>query len=353
MRTTLSLIALLLPAFAAHAQYAPQTPSADDIAREQAQQQAWQAYTTRVATALGRSDAARDLAFAAILDDVARQPAEPAMPSGDTPSRPVEPAPASSQAARWRQAATQKAGQDVLANQLLIASRRSGDAPARTEAARRWQALEPQNLAPLMFQGLGIDALLAAARTTTHSDLHMYDSVRWMQAALLRHPPTAVEQRALTDDAAFHADEYSALSAMGLWSAFVMPAYQTLTQACEGSALRANASRAADCRHVAQVLVAQPSTALEHSIGLGMQRNLATTAAERAQADAARRRLDWQMQQWGRVSSQAEREGAAQFARLLADPTIKREQQLVERVLQEAAIVPDPPAGWRSPWQGR
>lgn len=358
MRTSLSLIALLLPAFAVQAQYAPlQGPSAAEVAqeqaREQARQQAWQAYTARVAAALGRSDAARDLAFAALLDDVARQPAEPALPSGDAPSRPAEAAPASGQSTRWRQLAAQKAGQDVLANQLLIAASRGSDANVRLEAARRWQALEPQNLAPLMFQGLGVDALLAAARSTTHSDLHMYDSVRWMQATLLRHPPSLAEQRALAGDGAFHGEEYAALSAMGLWSASVMPPYQALAQACEGNALRASPGRAADCRHVAQALVAQPATALEHSIGLGIQRTLAATSAERAQADAARRRLDWQMQQWGRVSGQAEREGAAQFARLLGDPTIKREQQLVERVLQEAGIVPDPPAGWRSPWQGR
>ena len=43
------------------------------------------------------------------------------------------------------------------------------------------------------------------------------------------------------------------------------------------------------------------------------------------------------------------RDGAGQFVRFLADPSIRTEVQLVERALQDAGVALAPPAGWQPP----
>src|SRR5690606_17223213 len=107
-------------------------------------------YSLRVARALGRSDGARDLALAAVLEATARPHPATAALAGE--------------AARWRtEAATRGAG-DTITQQLLFAAGLVGeDQDAAVAAARRWQALEPGNLAPQMLQGLGAEAVLTAA----------------------------------------------------------------------------------------------------------------------------------------------------------------------------------------------
>src|SRR3546814_9655462 len=70
---------------------------------------------------------------------------------------------------------------------------------------------------------------------------------------------------------------------------------------------------------------------------------------ERAEAQALRRRQDWQMIQWNRAATAQPDNGAAQFVRLLRDPAVLRERDLVERVLAEAGIPLEPPAGWEMP----
>src|SRR3546814_13842120 len=67
--------------------------------------------------------------------------------------------------------------------------------------------------------------------------------------------------------------------------------------------------------------------------------------AQRAEAQALRRRQDWQMIQWNRAATAQPDNGAAQFVRLLRDPAVLRERDLFERVLAVAGIPPDQPAG--------
>src|SRR3546814_1331849 len=64
----------------------------------------------------------------------------------------------------------------------------------------------------------------------------------------------------------------------------------------------------------------------------------AATPAQRAEAQALRRRQDWQMIQWNRAATAQPDNGAAQFVRLLRDPAVLRERDLFERVLAEAGI---------------
>src|SRR3546814_20498701 len=76
------------------------------------------------------------------------------------------------------------------------------------------------------------------------------------------------------------------------------------------------------------------------------------TTLFRSEAQALRRRQDWQMIQWNRAATAQPDNGAAQFVRLLRDPAVLRERDLFERVLAEAGIPPDPPAGWEMPRRG-
>lgn len=334
------LIAILLLPLGAWAQ-AWDEPAPDAAAT--LAEAAHRAHAMRVAQVLAKTGGARELAFAALLRDRAAT-AEAPMEAGDAPSRRV---PADPEAAAWLRAAAAKAGGDVLAHQLVLAA--ADDDALRREAAGRWHSAEPGNLVPLLSLGLPADALLAQARRAVDADAHLYDGVRWMRAALARHPPTADEQRALAGGEPFLADEAAAMAAMAYAAAVALPSYHDLVQACRGTALQASPTRAADCRHVASLLADRADNALGERVGLSMLTELAQRGPERAGVEARQRRMDWQMQQWGRLASQQPRDGAAQFVRLLDDPSIRSERQLAERVLQEGGVAPEPPQGWRPP----
>ena len=293
---------------------------------ESAQESAWDAYLYRVAAQLARSGTGRDLAFAAILIDLS--------PRGKS---------AAGQAQGWRRAALERAGPDALVYQLLAFKTPEDEGAQRAEAARGWLALEPHNFSALMQQALGPEALLVAARESRYADMHMYEGVRWMQSAILRHLPTAQERQALGGPP-HRAEEGAATTATGIWAAFALPGYKTLLDACRPETLGDAPTREADCRHVAHLLVERSSTVLDQGVGLAVQRRLARTPAGRAEALARRRQLDWLMRESAPLAMQ---DGGAPFVRLLADPSIHSEQQLLERLLKEAGRPLAPPAGWK------
>lgn len=346
MRKTLLLAALLALAPCAAAQEWDGEADPQLLARMEAQAEAHRGYILRLADALAASGGARELAYAALLRRQALEPApEEQMPGGDAPSTRV---PGDAQAARWLRAAAAKAGGDVLANQLLIAAADDGDAALRAEAARRWQAADPGNLVPLLHGGLPVDAMLVEARRARHVDSRAYDLVRWAMQVHARRPPTAAERAALAPDGRYSPEVVAAGGMMARWAAVAMPVPVVL-QACRGDALRASPTRPADCRHVAGLLVDRSTTLADRLVGLDIQRALAAGAGERAQVDALRRRLDWQAMEWGRVSAAQPDGGIAQFVRLLSDPAVTGEQQLMERVLREAGVPLEPPPGWSPP----
>ena len=147
----------------------------------------------------------------------------------------------------------------------------------------------------------------------------------------------------------YHVDEAAAVSAMGLWTAAAVPGLATLHEACSEQMLRARPARRDDCRHAAGLLVDGSGRVGDEHAGLAMLWALATSAAERAAVEERQRALDWRMLQWGRIAQQQPRGGAAQFVRLLSDPDIRTEQQLVARVLAEAGVPSDPPQDWTPP----
>lgn len=325
-------LALAASALPLHAQQGP-TPSAGVDAQAVAAQRVWRNYQQRVAVLLADTDQPRDLALAAVLQDMASLDAEGRIAEDPT-------------TAGWRQAAAQGAGTDVIANSMLMMGADAGGA-VREQAARRWAQVEPDNIAPLLLLEGGAEAVLARARDLRRFDLHMYDQVRWIQSALLRHPPSAAERAVLMDERGT-VEELAADSAMALWAAVAIPSLQPLTHACgDSTALRSLPTRAADCAHVARVLVGFSDTNLGGMLGIGMLERLAGNASERAEAQALRRRMDWQMSEWGRIASAQERGGVPQFTRLLADPQVRTEQDLIARILAEAGVPLEPPAGWQ------
>jgi hypothetical protein len=297
------------------------------------------AYDARLASALAAQGAPRDLAFAATLRSFATRgtQAPPARDNG-VASQPV---PDDPQLAAWRRDAFARAGSDVIAHVLLAQSDASGDgARLRAEAAARWQSLEPDNLAPAFFAPVSVETLLAAARDRRRFDLHMYEQVRWMQSAYVRHAPADAMLGELS------AEGFGAIAASGIWAAVAIPALQPLAEACREPALDAAPTRRDDCRAIARLMADASDTGLGTMIGIGLLGRVASNEAERAEAAQRQRRFDWQMQNWSMIASRQPQGGAAEFARLLRDASIQREQQLVERVLREAGVPLDPPAGW-------
>jgi hypothetical protein len=338
MRIRVLLPLLLVSALAAPAlAQMPRMPDASEAALERAQEraEAWQAYGLRVARGVGRSDGARDLALAALLEAMAR---------------PNEGATAlAADAARWRTGAIAKGAGDVITQQLLLAGGVvAGDQDVAIAAARRWQALEPGNLAPLLLQGLGPDAVLAAAAQSDRNAPDPYRMQRWAADVLRRHPPTVAEWAAFGEGPRPADAVHAAVWASSL-HAPLLPDYREVLGACTGRGLRAEA-RAAQCRRMADLLLARPQTVLDERIGLSMARALTRSAAERAPLDARRRGIDWRQEQLGELALR-ENADAAVFARLLLDSSIAGEDAMARRLLAEAGVPQEPPAGWRAPWE--
>ncbi|MET0329123.1 MAG: hypothetical protein ABW163_10185 [Luteimonas sp.] len=331
----------VVPVANAQAPYARFDDAPVATAPDDASQAAWRSWSQRSAAALAATGQPRDLAFAAVLRGVADT--DPDRLDADVP---LQPSAADPQAAAWRRDAAARAGTDVLTHVLIA---HGADDVTRRRAAQRWLGEDPQNLAPLLARGGDVGSLLSDARGATHLDLRMLDQVRWMQAALLRTPPTAQERNALADAGEFVPAEHAAITAMALWSAIARPEFAPLMQGCDAPALRTDAARARDCRHVADLMANRSDTQLGSMLGLVLLDRLASTPAERADAQQRRRHLDWQMLEWGRATADLPRDGASQFVRFLADPSIRSEADLVARALAEAGIVAQPPPGWTPP----
>lgn len=307
-----------------------------------AQASAYQAYAGRLPQALAQAGGARELALAALLRQLQAQAG-----TATTGSAP-RPTPADAQVQAWQRDAAARAGQDPVALQLLAASAVGSDEALRLEAARRWQAADPGNLYPLLAAGLDAEALLAAAADATRADSRMYEGVRWVMSAYRQHPPGEREQAALAAGGDGDLDEAAAMAAVGLWAA-ARPGLAPLFEACDARTLRAVPARRDACLGIARLLADGSDNVADEAAGLSMLQALATGAEERAELAARQRALDWRMLQWGRVARQQPRDGAAQFVRLLGDADITTEQQLVARVLAEAGVPAEPPAGWTPP----
>ena len=336
------LLAIALCAGSASAQ-SPTDAGNADTAQAQAARTASDAWYTRAAAELAATGKPRALAFAATLLEVANW--QPPMEPGADDGQPSQPVPVDARIDRWRVQASTRAGKDVIANALLMTGDKN--ATLRTQAAARWRAVEPDNLAPTLLSNMDADALLAQARTATRFDLHYYDKLRWMQQALVSHPPTSAEFAALTGDDKPTLPEMAIITVMGIDAATAMPGLAPVSQACRKEAIDATPRRGEDCRHLAQVLANASDTLLGSSVGRAMLARLARSPAQAEAASESSRQHAWRQQQWIELTRKQPRDGMAYFLRLLADPAVQSEPQLIERLLQENNIPLQPPADWQ------
>lgn len=320
--------------------------SAEDAPQLAAMQAASRHYYTRVAEMLAASGKPRELAFAAtLLEAAGAVPQAEMVIAGDSPSQAVSRDP---RAAQWRRLASARAGADVVANALLLQGDDAAEATYR-QSIERWRRLEPDNLAPGLLGNAPADDWLPQAGSYRRFDWHYYELLRWMQATLAAHPLVA-EERVMQDGNELPPDQAAAITAVGIQMATAMPNLTTLLSACKATELDSAPTRRGDCRQVGQVMADASDTRLGTAIGIALLRRTATTPAQREDALARQRRNDWQMWQWGRLASAGPDDGAGQFTRILLDPSVRSEQDAAARVLAEAGVPPEPPAGWRSPW---
>lgn len=329
------------PAAASTPQVAPPAP---DPAREAAEARLALAYLTRLSSALAATGGARELAFAATLRNImAVQQAQlaPADGAASQASR--------TQASQWRKQAAARAGDDVLANALLMQGDAANEAAQRAQAAARWRKVEPDNLAPLLFAGLSADALLKAAGKAARYDLHFYAQLRWMIDAIERHPPGADEAAVLYDSKDGSVAEYALTASQQLLHVLRMD-LQTPLEACQDAALDKTPTRRADCRHLAEVMTQASDTWRGETTGIALLARLAATDAERGVVDGKRRQQAWRQQQVGEILAAKPRAGVAEYLRLLRQtPAFASEQALSERILVDAQRSQQPPADWKMP----
>ncbi|MCD9045187.1 hypothetical protein [Luteimonas sp. MHLX1A] len=332
-RRALSLLAAALLTLAAPLAYAQPAAEAGAPEVDQATATAQRNYIGRLAETLAAEGSARGLAHAAWLRDW--QQALDGTATG-TASHP--------QARAWRELALQRAGTDTVVLAMLAGA----DDPSSTRAVSRWRQLAPGNLVPVLFAGLDPEPLLAAAARTSHAQGHTIDQLRWIVDAVRRLPPAPDALAQLVPDGV-GIDDFAVMHGWAYLATFATPDFATLVEACRAAGQR-GAETAAACGNAARVLQGG-DTRLQQMVGTGLAGEVATSAGDRQRADAARRRLDWQMYELGRLSSGLPDQGVAEHVALLADPALDSETAIHEAQLRAAGIPLDPPAGWQPPYR--
>ena len=327
-RTVLALAlscVLLLPAVHAH----PTGNEADGLDLDSVMLEFHREYIASVMQALVVEAGPRGFAYAAMLDD------------RDRASRRLDvPGP---EATAWRALALQQAGDDTVALALLATA---ANTPVGVEAATRWRELAPDNIVPLLYADLAPDDLRAAAAQATVARTHTIEQLRWHVDAVRSVPP-AVVTRAMREGA--DAGILDALAVVEGWAtltvALISVPLQPLMRACNGAGARGGVA-ADECARIARTLQSADTRLLE-GIGYRLAIESAGEPATRQLAEAARRRLDWQLYELGRWSAGRADDGLDGHIALLLDPAFDTEGAIHRAQLREAGIPLEPPADWR------
>ena len=241
---------------------------------------------------------------------------------------------------------------DAVALSLAIqASNQVDDQAARLNAAKRWQAVESDNLVPRLLTDTPVESVLASARDTTRYETHGYEQVRLM-TSVFKHWPMSREEMDSGYSGALKDDEArAAVSAFAIWAAYGIPGLQKLTSACRDEALLSTPTRRDDCLHVAKVLADNSSDVVSRSIGISMLERAASTPEDTALATRLRRNYEWQRHQYFVVLTQQmdEQQQVSEMLRLLKTPGVDNEIQLMEAALREKGVALVPPDDWQPP----
>lgn len=235
-----------------------------------------------------------------------------------------------------------------LATQVGV---KRNDHKALSNSAKRWQVVEPDNLAPRLFTDVPIESVLAAARDVTRYETHGYDQVRLM-TSVFKQWPMSEEEMGPGFANKFQDDEaQAAASAFGMWAAFAIPGFQKLTNACRDEALASTPTRRDDCLHVGKLLAVNSSDLVSKGIGISILERAANTPEEIAFTKKLRRNKEWQQQRYFEAFTEDKDEAQhiKDMLRLLKTPGVNNEIQLIEAALHEKGIALVPPEDWQPP----
>lgn len=180
-----------------------------------------------------------------------------------------------------------------------------------------------------------IDTVLSRMAQSDRFDLHFMSLGQRFLVALKRVPPPPATPTA-------SADVLRQLQALSMVAAFAMPRMQDLVAACKPGHPASDARRKT-CRAIAGSLRRSDSL-IANMIGLRLQEWNARDAADRDDALAQRRRLQWKMQQLRNVSGTPGMPPASQVGIMLAH---ENEVDGVDAMLRAAGRPLDPPSHWQ------
>lgn len=296
-------------------------------------------YWQRVATALQGSAAPHEKALAAQLLALEGKPQPVA---GDAPGlNPHE--------ERAKQLISQVSRSDTAAT-LAIATQAAltlRDRQLTLASAGRWQAIEGDNLAPLLYSSLPADEMLVVAREVNRYESHGYEQVRLLSEIFMRMPMNRQEAGDEAWQAYPSAQAQAAIAAFAIWAAYGLPELRPLVAACDQQALQSTAKRREDCLHVARTLATRSDNIAMTQQGISLLKRVAETPEDLALAASLTREEAWRQQKYLEVLT-AQRE-IEDTMRLLYAPGIDSEMQLRAAMLQERGIALAPPPDWIAP----
>jgi hypothetical protein len=180
-----------------------------------------------------------------------------------------------------------------------------------------------------------IDSVLSRMAQSDRFDVHFISLGRRFLVALKRIPPPPGAVGA-------SADSLRQMQAMSLVAAFVLPPMQDLVNACRpGNPV--HDARRKTCRAIADPLRRSDSL-IPEMIGLRLQEWTARDAADKDDAMAQRRRLQWKMRQLSDVSGTAAMPPASQIGIMLAHGN---EVDGIDAMLLATGRPLVPPAHWQ------
>ncbi|WP_162454908.1 hypothetical protein [Pseudoxanthomonas kalamensis] len=231
----------------------------------------------------------------------------------------------------------------VLAVQVGI---RSKDIELRDVAASRWQALEPDNLAPLAFVDEAGEMMLSRAEEARRFEMHYYDLIRYLTGVFRAHPQSEREMQAGREQG-YSAESMASIMAFAVSAAYALPSLTPLTRSCRDEALQVD-DRRQHCLDAAQTLVDHSDTLIGRSIGISMLEQAGDAPELARQAKRLRRQYAWEIENlYGRATDLTDAQDIAEVVQLIDKPGIDSEMALIAERLRLRGVSPTPPEDWQ------
>ena len=315
---------------------------ADAQARREREDNASRRYHLWLADRLVEDGGARNLAIAANLRAIALgdnlYDADVALPALDGDAK----------LADWIASATREGRDDALVLTLLHRRFGTHDDPRRKAVLARWQAIEPDNLAPWRFEdeiaNADADTLLARSEHATHVELHYIDTLRTVVAAFERHPPRAsLAKRIFVGETSTLRDYAGAVAS----AMFTFPRFSPAINACKGDGALAIAGRSEACLRYGRLQADHSDTLIEQLMGLAILRYSTEGDMAAAAVERRRRALSWLLDRWHDYDrTHPNQLSDAMAERIGAAPDETDERALMAEVLESKGVSLTPPDDW-------